>query len=117
MFRIRVVQTPENVDRLRENPGSIIDALTETMNLDMFKLQSEIIGNQIPAFFPNGAPNIASTVRTDPTEVDGAVIRGGVEAGGPRTTKITLHSGAQVDYAAVQHQGIDVRAGDPVGAL
>lgn len=79
------------------------------MTLLMFKVQSKIVGEEIPAFFPNGAPNIAATVRAIPAEVDGTVIRGAVEAGGPRTTKETLggpHAGEPVDYAAVQEEGV-----------
>ena len=106
MFTIRIVSTPENIDRLRERGPGIIAALTERMTVEMFKLQSEIVGTEIPKYFPNGAPNITATVRANPAELDGSVIRGSVEAGGPRTTKITLKSGAEVDYAAVQHQGI-----------
>lgn len=107
MFTIRIVSTPENIDRLRERGDSIVDAITERMTLEMFKLQSEIVGTELPNFFPNGAPNIASTVRANPAELQGTVIVGSVEAGGPRTTKTTLKSGALVDYAAVQHEGIN----------
>lgn len=102
MFTIHIVAQPNIGNR---GPG-IIAAIMERMNLEMFKLQSFIVGETIPAFFPDGAPNIASTVTAQPAQLDGTVIRGNVTAGGPRTTKITLKSGAEVDYAAVQEFGI-----------
>jgi len=106
MFSIKILQTPGNIERLRERGPQLIDSLTSKMNLLMLKLQSKIVGETIPAFFPSGAPNIASTVRAIPVELEGTVIHGEVQAGGPRTTKVTLHSGAEVDYAAVQEFGI-----------
>lgn len=106
MFRIKINQTPDNIERLRTKGPQIIVALTEKMTLLMFKLQSKIVGEEIPSMFPTGAPNISASVRAIPAEVDGTVIHGEVQAGGPRTTKTTLKSGAQVDYAAVQHEGI-----------
>jgi hypothetical protein len=106
MFRIKINQTPDNIDRLRAKGPQIIAALTERMNLLMFKLQSKIVGEEIPAMFPKGAPNIAASVRAIPAELEGTIIRGEVQAGGPGTTKVTLKSGAAVDYAAVQHAGI-----------
>ena len=105
MFQIKVISTPDNIERLRIQGPQLIANLTAKMNLLMFKLQSKIVGETIPAFFA-AAPNIASTVRAIPATVEGTVIHGEVQAGGPRTTKITLKSGAEVDYAAVQEYGI-----------
>ena len=106
MFQIKILQTPDNIERLRTQGPRFIEQLTSKMTLLMFKLQSKIVGETIPAFFPSGAPNIASTVRAIPARLDGTVIRGEVQAGGPRTTKVTLKSGTEVDYAAVQEYGI-----------
>ena len=106
MFRIRIVSTPDAIERLRTKGPQIIEALMQKMNLLMLMLQSKIVGETIPAFFENGAPNIAATVRTEPARLEGNIIRGSVNAGGPRTTKVTLKSGALVDYAAVQELGI-----------
>lgn len=106
MFQIKIITTPDNIERLRTRGPAIIDALTQRMNLLMFKLQSKIVGETIPAFFPSGAPNIASTVRAIPAQLEGTVVHGEVQAGGPRTTKVTLRTGAEVDYAAVQEVGI-----------
>jgi hypothetical protein len=106
MFRIKLVSSPENIEHLKGGGSQLLDALTAKMNLLMFKLQSKIVGETIPAFFERGAPNIASTVRAIPTAVEGTKIGGFVEAGGPKTTKTTLKSGALVDYAAVQEVGI-----------
>jgi hypothetical protein len=106
VFRLTINTTPDNIERLRTRGPQIIAALTEKMTQLMFKLQSKIVGEEIPQFFPNGAPNIAASVRAIPAELQGTIIRGEVQAGGTRTTKRTLKSGALVDYAAVQHAGI-----------
>lgn len=107
MIYFRILATPQNVERLAERGPTLIAKLTARINLLMFKLASRIVGESIPTFFPNGAPNIAATVRAIPATLEGTVIHGEVQAGGPKTTKRTLRSGAEVDYAAVQHQGID----------
>lgn len=101
MISINLISTP----KIPATP-ELIERLRRKMDLLMLMLQSKIVGEQIPAFFPNGAPNIAGSVREIPATTDGMVIRGRVEVGGPRTVKTTLKSGAQVDYAAVQHEGI-----------
>lgn len=106
MINIRIIATPTALEKLATRGPEIIARLTAKMNLLMFKLQAKIVGEEIPGMFPNGAPNIAASVRAIPAEPTGTVIHGEVQAGGPRTTKTTLHSGAQVDYAAVQHAGI-----------
>src|SRR5215471_20212754 len=83
--------------------------MTKRINLLMFKLHSRIVGEEIPKFFPKGAPNIAATVRAIPAETQGTRITGFVEAGGPKTTKLTLggeNAGQAVDYAAVQELGV-----------
>lgn len=107
MFRIKFVSSPENIERIAAaGSARLMEALTTKMNLLMFKLQSKIVGETIPAFFERGAPNIAASVRAIPATTNGTTIRGNVEAGGPKTTKTVLHSGAEVDYAAVQEAGI-----------
>lgn len=106
MISIRIISTPAALAKLQAGAPDLVARLQQRMTLAMFKLQSRIVGETIPEMFPNGAPNIAATVRANPAELEGAVIRGSVEAGGPRTTKRTLKSGAVVDYAAVQEFGI-----------
>ncbi|HVI09585.1 MAG TPA: hypothetical protein VND65_14950 [Candidatus Binatia bacterium] len=107
MFRIKIVSSPENIERIGAAGSSrVMEAITAKMNLLMLKLQSKIVGETIPAFFERGAPNIAASVRAIPATTDGTTIRGNVEAGGPKTTKTVLHSGVEVDYAAVQEVGI-----------
>ena len=108
MFRLKL-NSPSAIERLRTNGPQIIQALSAKMNLLMFKLQSKIVGEKIPTFFPGGAPNIAAEVRAIPAKVEGSVVRGVVEAGGPGTTKETLggpQAGQLVDYAAVQEMGV-----------
>lgn len=75
------------------------------MNALMLELQRKVIGESIPTFFKR-ATNIASTVQMVPAHLEGTKIVGAVTAGGPKTTKITLKSGAEVDYAAVQEYGV-----------
>ena len=107
MFRIRIIASPQS--KLRTAGSLIVGRLMVKMNLFMFKVQSKIVGEEIPSFFPKGAPNIAATVRAIPATVEGTVIRGQVEAGGPRTTKETLggpRAGQPVDYAGVQEAGV-----------
>jgi hypothetical protein len=105
LFRIRLISTPDNIERLRTRGPQIIEALTRKMTELMFRLQSHIVGETIPQFFKSSS-NIAATVRAIPATLEGTTIVGAVEAGGPRTTKITLRSGAEVDYAAVQEVGV-----------
>ena len=106
MISIHIVAMPTAFEKLQSGMPQIIERLKRKMTLLMLQLQSRIVGESIPAFFPNGAPNIAGSVRAIPAELEGTIIHGEVQAGGPRTTKVTLKSGAQVDYAAVQHEGI-----------
>ncbi len=109
MFMLHITQTPDVIERLRTRGPQLIEALTAKMTLLMFKLQSKIVGETIPAFFPNGAPNIAASVRAIPAVAEGTKITGAVEAGGPRTTKETLggpNAGRLVDYALVQEEGV-----------
>lgn len=104
MISIRLVTTPTAIE-----PGKVpglIRAIVDKMNELMFRTQAHIVGENIPQFFPNGAPNIAATIRAIPAVLEGNKITGAVEAGGPRTTKITLKSGAEVDYSAVQEEGV-----------
>lgn len=107
MFTVRILKLPDNLEKLRALGPQLIWRLQQRMNLLMFMLESHIVGETIPFFFPKGATNIPATVRTHPAVVEGTVIKGWVDAGGPRTTKTTLHSGEDVDYAAVQEYGID----------
>lgn len=106
MISVKIISTPEAMIRLRERGPFIVEALTNKMNALMLKLQAKVVGESIPAFF-KAAPNIASTVQMIPAHVEGTKIVGAVQAGGPKTTKITLKSGAEVDYAAVQEYGVD----------
>lgn len=106
MISVKIIALPEAMVRLRERGPQILEALTLKMNELMIRLQSKVIGESIPSFFKS-APNIASTVQLIPAHIEGTKIVGAVQAGGPRTTKITLKSGAQVDYAAVQEYGVD----------
>ena len=106
MFRLKILSLPANIERLRAFGPEILTRLVAKMNMLMIQLQSKITGETIPAFFRNGAPNIVGSIRTIPATLEGNVIRGTVEGGGPRTTKRTLKSGALVDYAAVQEAGI-----------
>ena len=103
MISLRIISTPANLSP--EKVPVILTTLTQKMTSLMIRLQSRIVGESIPTFFTNGAPNIAATVRAIPAVLDGTVIHGEVQAGGPRTTKRTLRSGAEVDYAAVQEYG------------
>ena len=106
MISVKIISTPEALVRLRERGPFIIQALTMKMNELMLRLQAKVVGESIPTFF-KAAPNIASTVQMIPAHVEGTKIIGAVQAGGPKTTKITLKSGAEVDYAAVQEYGVD----------
>ena len=106
MISIKIISTPTALEKLSANSGQIVERMQRRMDLIMLKLQSKIVGETIPEMFPNGAPNIASTVATLPARTAGTIIHGEVRAGGPRTTKRTLWSGAEVDYAIVQHEGI-----------
>lgn len=103
---VKIVSTPEALIRLRSQGPRIVEALTRKMNELMIRLQSKVIGESIPTFF-KAAPNIASTVQMVPAHLEGRLLTGSVQAGGPRTTKITLKSGKEVDYAAVQEYGVD----------
>ncbi len=82
----------------------IVEALTGKMDELMFRLQAKIVTETIPAMF-KASSNISRTVRAEGAHVEGTRIVGGVTAGGPQTTKTTLKSGAEVDYAAVQEYG------------
>jgi hypothetical protein len=106
MIRIHINATPEVMERLRTQGPQIIERLTTKMTLLMFKLQAKIVGETIPSMFKPGTGNLAKSVRAIPAEVDGTIIRGTVEAGGPTTTKTNLHSGAAIDYAGVQEYGV-----------
>lgn len=109
MFRLKLNSTSGVIERLRTSGPQIVQAVTVKMNLLMFKLQSKIVGEKIPTFFPNGAPNIAAEVRAIPATIQGTVIHGEVEAGGPATTKEIKggpQAGQLVDYAAVQEIGV-----------
>ena len=109
MLRIRLISTPDVIDRLKQNLPGLIEGMVQRMNLIMFKLTSKIVGQEIPKYFPKGAPNIAATIRAIPATVEGQTITGSVEAGGPRTTKETqggLNAGVLVDYAAIQEMGV-----------
>jgi len=105
MIAIKIVAMPEALIRMRERGPEIIAVLTQKMNALMIALQSKVVGQTIPQFFKS-APNISGSVQLNPAHVEGTKIVGSVQAGGPRTTKITLHSGAEVDYAAVQEYGV-----------
>jgi len=108
MFRVRILQTPEVMERLATKGPAVIEALIKRMTLLMFKLQSKIVGETLPSMFIQYA-NIASSVRANPAVIEGTVIKGSVEAGGPRTTKETLggpNAGQLVDYAGVQEAGV-----------
>lgn len=106
MILVKIISKPEALVRLRERGPLIIQALTMKMNELMLRLQAKIVGESIPAFF-KAAPNISASVQMIPAHVEGTMIVGAVQAGGPKTTKITLKSGAEVDYAAVQEFGVD----------
>lgn len=92
---------------LRSKSPQIIASLTREMNRVLALLEANIADKQIPAKFPNGAPNIVSSVRHTMAEQQGDIITGIVESGGPNTTKTTKRSGAIVDYAEVQERGRD----------
>jgi hypothetical protein len=106
VISVKIISTPEAIIRMRERGPLIIQALIRKMDELMIRLQQKITGESIPTFF-KAAPNIASTVQFIPAHIEGTKIIGQVQAGGPRTTKITLKSGAEVDYAAVQEYGVD----------
>jgi hypothetical protein len=109
VIRVRLISTPDVITRLQKDLPGLIEGLVQRMNLIIFKLTSKIVGEKIPEFFPNGAPNIAATVRAIPATIQGTTISGAVEAGGPRTTKETqggLNAGVLVDYAAIQEMGV-----------
>jgi hypothetical protein len=105
MISISIKNEPAVMARLRERGPFIVEALTIKMNELMIRLQSKVVGESIPSFF-KVAPNIAASVQFNPAHVEGEKIIGTVQAGGPRTTKVTLKSGAEVDYAAVQEYGV-----------
>jgi hypothetical protein len=97
------------LEKMREKGPEVLERMTSKMNLLMFKLQSFIVGTKVPEFFPSGAPNIIASVRAIPARVEGTVIHGEVQAGGPRTTKETMggpNAGKFVDYAQVQEAGV-----------
>ncbi len=105
MIRI-YISNPGALESLQTKAPNLIVTLIQKMNSLMIQLQSRIVGESIPLFFPNGAPNIASTIAAQPSDVrSGSVIHGEVTYGGPRTTKVTLKNGKEVDYAAVQEFG------------
>lgn len=105
MISVKIISTPESLKRLRERGPEIVQALTAKMNELMIRLQSKVVGGTIPQFFKN-APNISGSVQLIPAAVEGTKITGMVQAGGPRTTKVTLKSGREVDYAGVQEYGV-----------
>jgi hypothetical protein len=105
MISIKIISTPAAITRLRERGPQIIEALVMKMNELMIRLQHKVVGEALPAFFKL-SPNIASTVQFTPARLENGKIVGTVQAGGPKTTKITLKSGAEVDYAAVQEYGV-----------
>jgi hypothetical protein len=102
---IRVVFNSQPSERIRARGPEIIERLTTKMTGLMFEMQSRIVGDSIPAFFPNGAPNIARSIRAVPARLEGSNIVGQVAGGGRETTKETKKSGRLVDYARVQEQG------------
>ncbi len=106
MIQLRIVSTPANLERLRTRGPEVITAIQNRVTALMIAVASRAVGETIPSMFPNGAPNIAATVRAVPAEVEGTKVVGYVDAGGPKTTKRTKRSGVEVDYAAVQHEGI-----------
>lgn len=106
MLKISIVGAPDVIRRLQERGPEILAALQSKMTELMFKLQSKIVGESIPTFFSPRGQNIARTVRAIPATLEGSTIVGEVAAGGPQTTKVTLKSGREVDYAAVQEKGI-----------
>lgn len=107
MISLRLLPpTEEFLAKLRSRGPQIITVLTQKMNQLMILLQSKVVGESIPSFFPNGAPNIAASVMFNPATLSGTKITGSVQAGGPKTTKVTLKSGRAVDYAAVQEYGV-----------
>lgn len=108
MFVVKLITEPHVIEKMRTEGPSLIAAIQKQMTLSMFKVQSNVIGVQIPKFFPRGAPNIAASVRVFPAELEGTKLIAFVQAGGPRTTKETLggpRAGQLVDYAAVQEMG------------
>lgn len=106
MITIRILSTPTNIETLASRGPAILERIRAKITALMIALQAKAVGETIPELFPNGAPNIAATVRAVPAEIQGTKVSGYVDAGGPRTTKQTLSTGAVVDYAAVQHAGI-----------
>lgn len=100
MIRIQILQRPPDIAIPK-----IMQTMSAKLTAIMIELQSRIVGESIPTFFPNGAPNIAASVRAIPATQEGSVIHAEVQAGGPRTTVRTLSSGKVVDYAAVQEYG------------
>src|ERR1700733_14401847 len=83
-------KNPEVMARFQDIGPRLITSLSEKLHGLMIQLQSKIIGETLPEYFPDGAPIIASTVREIPPSVDGNKISAFVDAGGPTTTKRTL---------------------------
>lgn len=106
MIDVKIIATPDAISKLRNNGPQILQALTGKMNQLMIRLQSKVVGEEIPKFFKTDQ-HIGSSVRVEPAHVDGTVVAGFVDAGGvPETQRITKKSGAQVDYAVVQEYGV-----------
>jgi hypothetical protein len=106
MISVKINSMPEALKRLQERGPLILDSLTQKMNELMVRLQSKVQGEAIPKFFKTDV-HLGASVRVEPAMLQGAVITGFVDAGGvSETKKITLKSGAEVDYAVVQEYGV-----------
>ena len=106
MISVKIISTPEAITRLRERGPQIVEALMQKMNVLMGALAAKVTGETIPQMFKTDQ-RIGSTVVSQQAHLEGTKIVGYVAAGGPLTTKITLKSGAEVDYAQVQEYGVD----------
>jgi hypothetical protein len=110
MITVKIKSLPSTIEHWRTNGPQIVEALTAKMDRLMILLREKVAFDTIPRFFPNGAPNIAGTVDQVPATWQGAELRGYVTAGAEslsdRTIKVTLKSGEEVDYAAVQEVGV-----------
>ena len=107
MISISIKSLPSAIERLRERGPFILEAITAKMNELMVKLQSKVVGETIPQFFPGGAPAIAAAVQIQPATLEGTKIVGGVTATGPiRQTQGGPNAGRRVNIAVIQEEGV-----------
>jgi hypothetical protein len=109
VIKLTVISGGQTAEAFRAKGPRILEIVGAKMTTLMFQLHDQIVEAEIPRYFPEGAPEIAGTVRAIPATTIGSVIHGEVQAGGEATTRETLggpRAGQPVDYAQVQEEGV-----------